>query len=88
VFANLGAMVCGGLGGALVPLSSLPTWARGAAVITPTYWAMQGFHKVTLGTAGVPDVALPVVVLMLFATAFAVVAAKRLSFEETKVGWA
>ena len=45
-------MLFGAIGGALVPLSVLPQWAKTIAPLTPTYWAMRGFRSVILDGAG------------------------------------
>ena len=42
---NLGAMMLGGIGGAVTPLFLLPTWAQTIAPLTPAYWAMSGFTR-------------------------------------------
>lgn len=86
--SNAGAMLIGGLGGAVTPVEFLPGWARAIAPATPAYWAMRGFRRVTLESGGLTDVALPVAVLLGFAVAFAVVAVTRFQVEETKVSWA
>ena len=43
-----GLVLFGAIGGALVPISVLPHWARIVAPGTPTYWAMRGFRSVIL----------------------------------------
>lgn len=86
--ANLGSLVYAGLGGALTPISALPSWARAIAPVTPSYWAMRGFRSVILRNGGLGAVALPAVVLVGFAAGFAAVAIVRFRFEETKVSWA
>jgi ABC-2 type transport system permease protein len=87
--SNLGAMLLGGLGGAIAPVSALPGWARAAAPATPSYWAMRGFRSAILDpAAGVADVALPVAVLALFTGGFLAVAAWRFRFADTKISWA
>ncbi len=40
--SNLGATLFAGLGGALVPLSTMPAWARALAPLSPMYWGMRG----------------------------------------------
>ena len=87
-FANLGAILFSGLGGALAPLSDLPGWARAIAPATPSYWAMRGFRTLVLDRGGVGDVMLPVGVLLAFAAGFSVVALARFRVEETKTAWA
>lgn len=83
-FANLGAVVTAGLGGAIVPLSTLPDWARTIAPITPAYWAMEGFRTLFLEAGGLGGVLRSVGFLLGFATAFTLVAAQRLQMEEPK----
>jgi ABC-2 type transport system permease protein len=78
----------GAIGGALVPLNVLPGWARTIAPVTPTYWAMRGFRSVILDAQGLNGVAMPIAVLLAMTLLFAVVALRRLRFDETKIGWA
>ena len=85
---NAGAMLLGGLGGAVTPVEFLPGWAQAVAPLTPAYWAMEGFLSVTLEPGGLADVAGPVAVLVAFSVAFAVVAVRRFDVEDTKVSWA
>jgi hypothetical protein len=85
---NAGAMLLGGLGGALTPVELLPGWAQAVAPAAPTYWAMQGFRAVTMENGGMADVARPVGVLLAFTAAFLLVAVNRFQVEETKVSWA
>lgn len=85
---NAGTMVLGGLGGAMAPIELMPGWAQAIAPITPAYWAMQGFRKVTMEGAGVGDVLGPVGVLLLFGLVFAVIAISRFEVESSKVSWA
>ncbi len=83
-FQNVGAMAFAGLGGALVPLAQLPSWARAIGPITPAYWAMKGHHAVFLEQGGLADVVLPVSVLMIAAVLLMVVASFRFRVDETK----
>ena len=41
--AQLGALVLGGIGGGLVPLSALAPWLQALAPASPTYWALRGY---------------------------------------------
>lgn len=86
--SNAGAMLLGGLGGAITPVELLPGWAQAIAPAVPTYWAMEGFRAVTMEGGGLGDVARPVAVLLGFTVAFLAVAVKRFQVEETKVSWA
>lgn len=81
---NVGAMVLGGLGGALVPHEQLPGFAQAIAPATPHYWAMQGFRSIFLEQAGVVDAGRSIIVLLAagaIATALAVI---RFRVDETK----
>ena len=86
--SNAGAMLLGGLGGAVTPVEFLPGWAQAIAPLTPTYWAMQGFREVTLFSGGFSDVLVPLAVLIGFSAVFTAVAVKRFEVEDTKVSWA
>lgn len=85
---NAGAMLLGGLGGAITPVEFLPGWAQAVAPATPAYWAMRGFRSVLFDGEGLASVALPVGVLLGFSVVFVTVAARRFRIEDTKVSWA
>ena len=85
---NLGAMLLGGIGGAVTPLFLLPSWARAIAPATPAYWAMSGFTKVTIDGAGYRGIVTPVLVLLVSSLVFVAVAAWRFRTEDAKVSWA
>ncbi len=87
VFANLGGTALAGLGGALVPLSTLPGWARAVAPATPSYWAMRGFRSVILDGGAIAEVLFPLLVLLAFAAAFALIASVRFRFDEVKTSF-
>jgi ABC-2 type transport system permease protein len=86
-FAIVGMVLFGAIGGALVPFSVLPAWARTISPATPTYWAMRGFRSVILDGRGVGGVLLPIAVLLAMAALFTGVALWRLRFDETKTAW-
>jgi len=83
-----GAMLIGGLAGAITPVETLPGWAQAIAPVTPAYWAMRGFRSVTIDGGGLGEVALPLVVLAGFTLVFAVVALRRFEVEDAKIAWA
>lgn len=83
-FQNVGAMVLGGLGGALVPYEQLPGWAQAIAPFTPTYWAMEGHRAVFLEAGGVADVVVHVAVLVGASLVIGAIAAVRFRVDETK----
>jgi ABC-2 type transport system permease protein len=84
----LGATLLGALGGALVPISTLPAWTRVLSPATPQYWAMRSARDVILNDRPASAVALPILALLAFTAFFVVIALRRLRVDETKVGWA
>ncbi len=86
-FAFTGMVLFGALGGAYVPFALLPAWAKPIGPITPTYWAMRGMHSVVLEHGAFGAVLLPTAVLGAMSVLFAAIAARRLRFDEAKVGW-
>jgi len=86
--ANLSALLLAGLGGAVTPSSTLPSWAAYLAPASPGHWAMRGFQEVIVGAGGLAEVVVPVAVLLAFCGVFCAVAAHRLRFDERKVSWA
>ena len=85
--ASILALALAGLGGALVPISSLPAWARWLAPATPSYWAMRGFSAVILDGADLTGVAAPLAGLLLSALALGLVVALRFRIDQSKVWW-
>jgi ABC-2 type transport system permease protein len=84
----LGATLLGALGGALVPLATLPEWTRRIAPVTPQYWAMRATHDVIIDGKPAGAVVLPVIVLLAFTAGAVVIALRKLRFDEPKIGWA
>ena len=68
--------------------ASSRTGCRPSARYTPGHWAMTGFTRAITGPASAADLLTPVAVLLGWAAAFAVIAAWRFRFEESKTGWA
>jgi ABC-2 type transport system permease protein len=87
VIQTLGAMVFAGLGGALAPVSLLPSWLATLSPALPSYWAMRGYRAVILQGGGLSEVMLPAAVLLAFAAGFVVLALGRFRFEEPKAYW-
>lgn len=83
-----GAMLVGGLAGAVTPVETLPGWAQAVAPAMPAYWAMRGFRAVTIDGGGLSEVALPLAVLLGFAVVFAAIALRRFDVEDAKIAWA
>lgn len=82
---SIGGMAMAMLGGSFVPHSAMPGWAQTVAPAMPTYWAMEGLRTVVGAGGGLADVFTPAAVMLGFAAGFALVAATRFRFEETKV---
>jgi ABC-2 type transport system permease protein len=85
--ANLGAIVSAGLGGAVVPHALLPGWVRALSPISPSYWAMAGFHGVIVKGWGWIDTLRPAAVLVGEAAVFAAVAVAHFRTDERKVSF-
>lgn len=82
---SVGGMAMAMLGGAWVPVATMPGWAQAIAPALPTYWAMEGFRGVILEGEGVSAVMVPVLVMLAFGVIYTAVAAARFRFEDTKV---
>lgn len=82
--ANIGGLFLSALGGAYVPLTLLPSWARHVAPATPAYWAVKGFRAGILPGYSLQGGVLCAVVLASIALVFALAAGFRFRFEETK----
>jgi ABC-2 type transport system permease protein len=83
-FAYVGMVLFSCLAGALVPESTLPSWAKVISPAVPSYWAMRGYRDAILGRA---PIILPVVVLLGFAISLTLLATLRLRFDERKIGF-
>lgn len=81
---NLGALVFGGLGGALVPVEQLPGWAEAVAPVSPQYWAMDAHRSIFLEGGGLGDVVGPCAILLAIALVAAALATIRFRADETK----
>ncbi|MGH1490040.1 MAG: ABC transporter permease [Acidimicrobiales bacterium] len=81
---NVGAMVFGGLGGALVPFEQLPGWAQAVAPATPAYWAMKGHRSIFLEQGSLADVLAPAGVLLGASVVLGGLGVARFRVDETK----
>lgn len=82
--ASLGALLMAGLGGALAPVSTLPSWAQHLAPASPVYWGLRGVRDVVRDGAGVGDVLEPLAVLAVIAGSALALAAIRYRSDEPK----
>ena len=78
---DIGGVLLSALGGAMVPLTTLPGWAQAIAPVSPAYWAMAALRSALLGQAG-PTLR-AAAVLLAVAAATGTLAAWRISR-----GWA
>lgn len=85
---NVGALTLAGLGGAIVPFELLPDWVASVAPLDPAYWAMHGYQEVIVDGGGVLGVLPSIACLLGFSALFAMVAALRFRFDESKASWA
>jgi ABC-2 type transport system permease protein len=83
--ASVGGFAMALIGGAWVPVASMPGWAQAIAPAMPTYWSMKGFESVLLKGGGLTDIMLPVVLLIGFGALFTAFTAARFRFEDSKV---
>jgi ABC-2 type transport system permease protein len=81
---TLATMIFAALGGSLIPLGSLPDWARAIGHGTPLYWMNTASEAVILKGDGVSSVLAPAAVLLGFTLAFGLVALSRFSFTDAK----
>jgi ABC-2 type transport system permease protein len=86
-FGFLGATVLGAIGGALVPLSTLPHWVRHLSPVTPQYWAMRATDDLVLHGTAAGAILLPIIVLAAFMFVSIAIAVRRLRFDDRNVGW-
>lgn len=77
VISDVGALVLSSLGGALVPLSILPEWARWLAHVSPGYYALSMLQAAIRCDAG--GVLRPAAVLLVLGLASGAFAVRRLA---------
>jgi ABC-2 type transport system permease protein len=72
---DIGGMLLSSLGGALVPLASMPGWVRAIAPASPGYWGISALRAALAGAPG--DTLRACALLLCFAAAFGALAAFR-----------
>jgi len=77
VFYDIGGLALTVLGGALVPLTMMPDWARALAPVSPGYWAMSALRSALAGDVGA--VLRACVVLLVLAAVAGAVAVWRIT---------
>jgi len=81
---TLATMLFATLGGALVPVSQLPSLAEDIAPAVPSYWALKAARDVILEGEGAGAVVVPTLALFGFAALFTVIAIFRFNVSESK----
>jgi ABC-2 type transport system permease protein len=81
---GVGAFAMAMLGGAWVPVSSMPDWAQTVAPAIPTFWAMKAFRSVILEGGGLPQIVVPLAAMVGFGVVFALLAAAKFRLEDSK----
>ncbi len=84
---SLGAILLGGLGGALTPTRLLPAWARWAGKGLPSTWAIQAFRSVVVDGGGLGNVLGACAVLLAWSVGLCLLAAATFNYEDAKVSW-
>jgi len=77
-FGATSVIILAMLGGVMIPHFAMPATLQQVALVSPLYWGHQAYLDAFLNGAGLAQVALPIGVLLLFATASLSVAALRL----------
>lgn len=84
--SGLLAVTMAALGGAIVPVDSIASWARPLAPASPAYWAMQGL-QVVIGGGSTGRVLTCSAALLGFAAACVVLTLLRFDATGTKTSW-
>lgn len=81
VLLNLVILILAPLGGAWWPLEIVPQWMQVVGHISPIAWAMDGFRSVIFNGGGLPDVVVPVGVLLALTAVMFLIAVRRFKYE-------
>jgi ABC-2 type transport system permease protein len=60
---DIGTLAVAGLGGALIPVALLPSWAERISPLSPGYWAMRGYATALSPHGGTPATAVAILVM-------------------------
>ncbi|HEU4325215.1 MAG TPA: ABC transporter permease [Roseiflexaceae bacterium] len=74
-------MVLSALGGAWWPLEVVPAWLRAVGLLTPTFWAVDGFQDLITRGLGAEAVLPNIAALLAFAAAFMLLGVRRFRYE-------
>lgn len=81
VVLNLVILILAPLGGAWWPLEIVPQWMQVIGHISPIAWAMDGFRAVIFNGGGLPEVVVPVGVLLAITAVLFFIAVRRFKYE-------
>ena len=82
--ANLGAIMLGAIGGAMVPYLLLPTWLQTISPVTPTYWVMRAYDDLLIQGESWTASLLPCGVVLVMAAVCGLLARTRFDPDEVK----
>jgi len=82
--ANLGAIMMGAIGGAMVPYGLLPSWIQTISPLTPTYWIMRAYTDLLIEDASWTATLLPCAVVLAMAAGCALLARWRFDPDDVK----
>ncbi|MCR9141599.1 MAG: ABC transporter permease [bacterium] len=85
---NIGTFVLAGVGGAFGPIELMPAWIQSISVLSPNFWAIDGFKQVLLNDAGIGAVLPGAAILLGCAAACLALALMGLAGEREKRAWA
>ncbi len=82
--ANLGAIMLGAIGGAMVPFGQLPDWLQKVSPFTPTYWIMRGYNDLMIEGEPWTATLYPAGVVLAFTAFCAILARRRFNPDDVK----
>ena len=78
----LAANIFAALGGCWWPIEIVPQTFKNIAVISPAYWAMDGFHQIIFFNKGLADIAVNLLVLLGYTAVFTFLAIKYFKIKD------
>jgi ABC-2 type transport system permease protein len=81
----VGGIALGSFGGALVPVTNLPSWIQSIAPAIPSYWAMRAFNSLLLDRESYGALVLPCSILLACAAVSFTIGSARFNAEKRKL---
>lgn len=78
----LSANTFAALGGCWWPIEVVPQTVKTIGMISPAYWAMDGFHKIIFFNKGLSDISINLLVLAIYTTIFSILSIKFFKIKE------